>query len=568
MDYEPREQEPSGWGRRLLLLFLFPVWVPLFLLRGAVRICGDGLVQQWEELIGRQVSPPTALHWLLGLPGLALFPALVGLRGLALLLRGLGRFVLRAGPTRSVTNWITIPVGILALAVFPVWLGPLVLIWLFRWVLWRLLVPEFERATSRAGPRRDSRFVTFIGLRYLFGRRETALHSATAFYAAAGIALGVCALVVVLAVMSGFDGEVKSRIVGTNAHVILLRFGQQGLSDVDSLTAMVNSHPQTEASAPMVYGKAMLSAGDAAEGVFVEGIDWDRAVAVTSIEDFVRPKPGVPRLAREGGLLPGIILGKYVAENLGVFLGDEVLLVSPAESRRTPLGFVPRMRRFVCTALFDSGMYEFDASMAFVDLEEARTFFGLEEGRVTGIEIRLKDMDQAPQVADEIVASLGGFPYRANNWIDLNRNLFEWMQTEKRAMFVILTMIILVAGFNIASSLIMVVMEKRREIGILKSMGATSMAILRIFVLEGWVMAFSGTAIGAGIGLLLCHLLERYRFIRLPEDVYFIDTLPVKVQASDVGLVVASVLAIAALSTLYPAWKASQLDPIEAIQSE
>ncbi len=568
MDHEPQEQDSPGWGRRLLLLVFFPLWVPLFLLRGAIRICGDGLVQQWEELIGRQVSPPATLRWLLGVPGLALFPALVGLRGLALLLRGLGRFVLRAGPTRSLSNWISIPVGVLALAVFPVWLGPLILIWLFRWVLWRLLLPEFERATSRSGPRRDSRFVTFVGLRYLFGRRETALHSATAFYAAAGIALGVCALVVVLAVMSGFDGEVKSRIVGTNAHVILLRFGHQGLSDIDSLKTIVDAHPQTLASAPMVYGKAMLSAGDAAEGAFIEGIDWDSSVAVTSIEEFVRPKPGAPRLAREEGLLPGIILGKYVAENLGLFLGDEVLLVSPAESRRTPLGFVPRMRRFVCTALFDSGMYEFDASMAFVDLEEARSFFGLEEGRVTGIEMRLADMDQAPQVADEIVASLGGFPYRANNWIDLNRNLFEWMQTEKRAMFVILTMIILVAGFNIASSLIMVVMEKRREIGILKSMGATSMAILRIFVLEGWVMAFSGTAIGAGIGLLLCHLLERYRFIRLPEDVYFIDTLPVKVQASDVGLVVASVLVIAALSTLYPAWKASQLDPIEAIQSE
>ena len=232
------------------------------------------------------------------------------------------------------------------------------------------------------------------------------------------------------------------------------------------------------------------------------------------------------------------------------------------------MGFVPRMRRFVVTGLFDSGMYEFDASMAFIDLEEAQSFFGLEEGRVTALEIKLADMDRAQAVADDLVAALGGFPYRANNWIDLNRNLFEWMQTEKQAMFVILTMIILVAGFNIASSLIMVVMEKRREIGILKSMGATSMAILRIFVLEGWVMAFSGTAIGAGIGLLLCHLLERYEFIRLPADVYFIDRLPVDVQAGDVGLVVGAVSLIAALATLYPAWKASQLDPISAIQSE
>jgi lipoprotein-releasing system permease protein len=250
-----------------------------------------------------------------------------------------------------------------------------------------------------------------------------------------------------------------------------------------------------------------------------------------------------------------------------MLVGEEVTLVSPAESRRTPLGYVPRMRRFRVAGIFDSGMYEFDATLALIGLAEAQSFFGLGD-RVTGLEVKVRDMDRAPAVADELLGLLGGFPYRANNWIDLNQNLFSWMRLEKRAMFVILIMIILVAGFSIASSLIMLVTEKRREIGILKSMGATSLGILRIFVLEGWVTAFSGAAVGTGVGLALCYALDRYRFIRLPADVYFIDTLPVRVEWTDVGWITASVLVIAALSTLYPAWRASRLDPIEAIRSE
>jgi lipoprotein-releasing system permease protein len=213
-------------------------------------------------------------------------------------------------------------------------------------------------------------------------------------------------------------------------------------------------------------------------------------------------------------------------------------------------------------------MYEYDASMAFIDIGEARSFFGLGEDRVTGLEVRIRDMNRAPQVGDELVALLGGFPLRANNWIELNANLFAWMRAEKRAMFVILIMIILVAGFSIASTLIMLVTEKRREIGILMSMGATRAGILRIFVLEGWVIALAGTAFGTGLGLGLCHLLERYKFIRLPADIYFIDTLPVRVEWGDIALIIASVLAIAALSTLYPAWKAARLDPVEAIRAE
>ncbi|MCK4304065.1 MAG: ABC transporter permease [Candidatus Eisenbacteria sp.] len=564
----PRREQTAAQGRRHLALFLLaPVWAPFFLLAQAIGLCGDGLIQLWEAHLGHRSYHGSRLRWLMGVPGLVVFPTLIGLLGLGALVVGLGRSILRLLRWHTGAPAAAFGLGLVGILLLPIWLPLALVIWLLRWVVWRLLVPEFSRQLDSSGATSDAHLVTFIGLRYLFGRRETALHSATSYYAAAGIALGVCALIVVLAVMSGFDREVKSRIVGTNAHVILLRYGTQGLAQCDSLAQLVAGHPDVVAVAPFVYGKAMLSAGTAAEGAIVKGIDWKKAIAVTALSRYVGTPERPPRLARSGDGLPGMILGRHIADNLGLLPGDDFLLVSPAEARRTPLGFVPRMRRFRLEGIFNSGMYEFDASMAFIDLAEGQSFFGLGD-RVTGLEVRIVDMNEAPRVGQEIVELVGGFPYRANNWIDLNENLFSWMRTEKRAMFVILIMIILVAGFNIASSLIMLVTDKRREIGILKSMGTTSMGILRIFVLEGWVMAFGGTALGAVVGLGLCHLLERYEFIRLPEDIYFIDTLPVRVEWSDVGLIVVSVLVIAALSTLYPAWKAARMDPIEAIHAE
>jgi lipoprotein-releasing system permease protein len=551
----------------VLLLLLSPLWAPFFLLVQAILLCADGLIQLLEEALGRAVRIAPVPRWMLGLPGLVVFPLIVGLRALLALVIGLGRWVLGWVGYRGRGLIFPMLTGLPVAVLLPLWLPVAVVVWIVRWVLWNLLVPEFARTLHSRTTGSDQRLVTFIGLRYLFSRRETTLHSATNYYTAGGIALGVCALIVVLAVMSGFDREVKERIIGTNAHVILLRFGGQGLAEPDSLAGIVKEHPEVVAVAPFVFGKAMLSAGTAAEGAMVKGVDWEQEAEVTALARYVTDSAAAPQLVPSEGGRPGIILGKHIVDNLGLLVGDEVVLISPAEIRRTPLGFVPRMRRFRLCGIFHSGMYDFDANMAFIDLAAAQSFFGLGE-RVTGLEIRIREMNRAPQIADEITDRFGGFPYRTNNWIDLNQNLFAWMKTEKRAMFVILTMIILVAGFNIASSLIMLVTEKRREIGILKSMGTTSMAILRVFVLEGWVIALAGTAVGVGIGLGLCHILEKYKLIRLPEDIYFIDTLPVRVEWGDVWLIVVSVLLIAALSTLYPAWRASRLDPVEAIRSE
>ena len=479
------DQRQPSVRMRVILLLLWPLWAPLFLLAQAIGICADGLLQLAESHLGRAVAVSAPLRWLIGLPGLIVFPALVGLRGLGILILSLGKQWLQLFGRPESGGAIAFGLGLVAALLLPIWLVPLLVIWLFRWVLWRLLIPEFARNLGSGRRAGSSRLVTFVGLRYLFGRRETALHSATSYYAAGGIALGVCALIVVLSVMSGFDKEVKERIIGTNAHVILLRFGGQGLARPDSLAQEVMRHPDVVAVAPFVYGKAMLSAGQVAEGAVVKGIHWADEIGVTALGRYVEYQGTCPRLMRDDQRLPGMILGRHIADNMGLLPGDELLLVSPAESRRTPLGFIPRMRKFRLEGIFDSGMYDFDASMAFIDISEGRSFFGLGE-RVTGLEIRIADMNRAPEVGEEIIGMLGGFPYRANNWIDLNKNLSAWMRTEKQAMFVILIMIILVAGFNITSSLIMLVMEKRSEIGILKTIGAVPASIRTRVWLVRW----------------------------------------------------------------------------------
>jgi len=410
-------------------------------------------------------------------------------------------------------------------------------------------------------------FELFVARRHLLPHRGRIFLSFITLITIGAVALGVMALIVILAVMNGFEKEVKDRIVGTNAHVILLAYGEDGIAEFDSLAARLEGVADVVAVAPFVYAKAMMIADGKADGGVIKGIDADREDLVTQVMTYVETFPDAPPLRPAPGATPGIILGVHLADGLGLTVGDKLQLVSPKGTAPTPLGFIPKVRTFVLSGVFRSGMWEYDAGMAFIDLEQAQQFFDL-GNRVTALEIRVRDMYKAPEVAEEVLAVAGGFPYRTNDWMALNANLFSWMETEKEVMFIILALIILVAAFNIASSQIMLVKVKRREIGVLKAMGATQGGIRRLFVIEGVAVGAVGMALGTLAGLLLCWLLDRYKFIKLPGDVYFIDTLPVRLEGMDVLAIELAVLLLSALATFLPAWWASRFDPVEAIRHE
>ncbi|MBN1825913.1 MAG: ABC transporter permease [Candidatus Eisenbacteria bacterium] len=408
-------------------------------------------------------------------------------------------------------------------------------------------------------------YAFFIARRHLRSKSSLGFVPIITLISVLGVFVGVAALLVVLAVMNGFEQEVKSRIIGTNAHVILLKYGNEPFVADEELLREVTETDGVVGASPFVYTQAMIQAGEEQDGIAVKGIDPAGEPRVSEL--LSRTVPSDADLTWEPGSPPPILLGRELALDLGTLSGETVILASFQNTARNPFGTVPKMMRFRVAGFFDSGMYEYNANLALVPIDAAREFLGMGE-KVTGVAIRVQDAYRAPIVADRILERVGAPPFRANNWIHLNRTLFSWMSTEKRVMFVILALVILVAAFNIASTLIMVVMEKTREIGVLKSMGASLRGVLAVFVLEGAIIGALGTALGLLGGWTVCWLLERYKFIPLPADVYFIDSLPVQMDPADFVRVAAAAMAICFAATLYPAWKASRLDPLQAIRYE
>lgn len=416
------------------------------------------------------------------------------------------------------------------------------------------------------------RYELLIAGRYLRSKKRTGFVSLITWISVGGVALGVIALIVVLSMVNGFEEEVRARIVGTNAHLILLTYGDGGIRDHADVRAKVTEVPGIVGSAPFVYGKALLSAGPQSDGVIVKGVSLAEERRVTTVADHIEPpfddfarRPTDPDSLRDW--LPGIVLGKHIAETLRVGVGDEILMASPLEGRATPLGVIPRVRKFRLVGVFRSGLYEYDSSLAYVSLEEGQRFFAL-GAAVTGIELKIADMFAAAEYEDRVLQHLGGYPYRVNTWIELNQNLFAWMKWEKVGMAILLFTIIVVAAFNIVSALIMLVLEKRREIGILKSMGATRAEIMRIFMAEGLVIGGVGTIAGSVLGYGIAFVLDRYELISLPGDIYFLETLPMKLHWPDGVVITLTTLAICFVATLYPSWTAARLDPVEAIRNE
>lgn len=410
------------------------------------------------------------------------------------------------------------------------------------------------------------RLPLWIAARYLRTRRQSAFITLLTGFSVAGVAVGVTALLTVLAVMNGFENEIQSRIAGTDAHVVLLAESAGGLSDADSVAARVARVPGVVGVAPFIYTKAMAFNEGLTEGLVVKGVELARERAVTTIGRNIEPPlDSIPTRTPEGE--PGIVLGSELAARLGASVGSRVILATLSGTERSALGFTPRLRPFRVVGLFRSGLYTYDSSFGFTSIPAAQDYFQFGDA-VTGVEVRLADMFTAPVAAERILRALDRPELRANNWIELNRNLFTWMRLEKTVMFLILALIVLVAAFNIVSTLFMVVLEKRRDIGVLKAIGATRGTVLQVFLFEGLLIGGLGTGLGTALGFGLIAVLRRYPFVRLPGDVYFIERLPVRPEAGDFAAVILAALALCLAAALYPAWRASLLSPIEAIRKQ
>ncbi len=406
----------------------------------------------------------------------------------------------------------------------------------------------------------------WVAARYLRSRPRSAFVTLLSGISIGGVALGVTALVTVLAVMNGFEREIQTRIAGTDAHIVLLGSSSSGVPHADRLVPRIRRDPAVRGVAPFTYVKAMAYREGYTEGLIVKGVDLAAERSVTTIGSHIAPPLDSIPLVTPGGK-PGIVLGAELADRLGARAGDDVLLVTLEGRAASAFGFAPKLAPFHVVGVFKSGLYTYDSSLAFVAIPAAQRFFGLGDA-VTGIEVRIEDMFQAPQVGERLLATLAMPGLRANDWIELNRNLFTWMKLEKAVMFVILALIVLVAAFNIVSTLFMVVLEKRRDIGVLKSMGARSGTVLRVFLYQGLLIGAAGTLLGVALGGALIAALERYPIVRLPGDVYFIERLPVRPEAGDFAAVILATLALCLVAAFYPAWRASRLDPVEAIRRQ
>jgi len=388
----------------------------------------------------------------------------------------------------------------------------------------------------------------FISWRYLMARRKERFISLVSLISILGIALGVMALIVVISVMNGFDKELREKIVGVNPHILIEKQGR--IDNQEQLLAKLDNTKGVIGASPFINGQALFKVGEEVTGVILRGIEPAGEKKVTKIEQYLVA----------GNLDLGdkdIIVGKELAKKFYLHLGDTVGIISSARAKTL---------NFRIAGIFNSGMYEYDLNLVLTNIKAAQKIFNL-EGVVGGIGVRLDNLYKAHRVAKNLQLALG-HPYWVRDWMSLNENLFSALKLEKTVMFVIMALIVVVACFNIISHLIMMVMEKTKDIGILKAIGATNRAVKKIFTLEGLIIGLSGTALGLGAGILLCHLLKSYKFINLPRDIYYIERLPVQMRWIDAIIIVASALVISLLATIYPAHQAARLNPAETLRYE
>ncbi len=401
-----------------------------------------------------------------------------------------------------------------------------------------------------------------IALRYLRSKKKRKSLSFSVFISICGVAVGVMALLVVLSVMTGFHEDLQKKILGANSHVIVLNY-RGTIEDHAYVSDKLKNEPHIVAMSPFVMGQVMVSYGKKAHGVFLRGVDTELEAKTTDILKYL--KDTKIEDIRQQGDLPWIIVGRELSFILGVLQGDVVNVISPM-GEIGPLGMLPKARPFKVVGIFEIGMFEYDTNLVLTDIKSAQNFFGY-GNNITGIALRLDDIYKASIVRDDISKKLI-FPFYAKDWIQMNRNLFSALKLEKFAMFVILTLIILVASFNIVSTLMMNVMDKQKEIAILKSIGATNHGIMLIFMIQGLFIGIIGTILGIIGGYVLGSVIDSYEIIKLPADVYYLSKLPVKMKFLDFFVVSVSAILISFISTIYPSYQAARLQPVELLRYE
>lgn len=432
-------------------------------------------------------------------------------------------------------------------------------------------------------------FELFVANRYLRSKRRTGFISLITYISVLGIMIGVAALVIVLSVTNGFETEVRERIINVDAHIKVTKFSDAELDDYQAVADKLRSIEHVIGVSPYIQDKGMLRFGKSIEGVFFKGIDESSVDQVSDLRNTLvagelrvdpvqgrsqapdtlliekRVKPEMtPLFSDVDPDMPGIILGSQLSFRLNAVVGDVIIAISP--SGMTGMFSSPQVERLVVTGVFETGLYEYDDAYCYISISTAQKLFLLEDA-ASGIELKLDNVDRASKVKNLIDEKLR-YPFYARTWHDMHITLFRWMKIEKWLYTLLLSLIILVAAFNIVSSQIMMVLEKRREIGILRAIGTTRKQIMRIFMLEGLIIGITGTLLGDLLGYGLCWAQVKYRFFALPGDVYFLSALPVKMEFFDFVLITFVSLALTLLATVYPARRAGSLDPVETIRYE
>jgi lipoprotein-releasing system permease protein len=404
-------------------------------------------------------------------------------------------------------------------------------------------------------------FEMFIAGRYLRSRRRENFISLISLISITGVALGVIALDCSLSMMNGFETEIRQRIVETTAHISVYSYSGEGFSDWRSLAEKVQEVPEVLGVAPGIYAKSVIGSSQANEGVYVKGIIPEEEVKVSRLPENI--VAGSLSLEDPNDSLPGIVIGRELASTLGVKIKDEIVLAS-LKQKKLSITIQPKYKRFRVTGIFETGFNEYDATLVYIAMPVAQDLFKL-DSLVTDLQVKVTDVYRSREIALRVEEHVGQ-PYYAVDWSERHKNLFSWMTLEKYGMALILGLIVLVAAFGIVSTLVMLVLQKRQEIAILKSMGATQRQVMRIFVIQGTLLGIVGTVAGTCIGFLACWLQKEFNLVSIPSEIYFINTLPIDMRLHEFVLIAVSSVLISFLATLYPSRRASRLFPSDILR--